>query len=62
MLNKLLGATALGVVMTAGLGLTAQAQVVDPDIGCRETGSFDVVDEDGKPERQKALEPRSSAF
>ena len=46
MLKKLMSATALGVVMTAGVGLTAQGQVVTD---CQTEGPFDVVDENGDP-------------
>ena len=46
MLKKLMSATALGVVLSAGAGMTAQAQVVTD---CQTEGPFDVVDENGVP-------------
>ena len=63
MLKKLLSATAVGVAMTAGINLTAQAQV-DEDVACRETGPFQylngdgtqAVDVDGNPLEARGLE------
>ena len=59
MLKKLMSATALGVVLTAGAGMTAHGQVVpipspgpeSPNAGpdCAEPGPFQVVDELGDP-------------
>ena len=46
MLKKLLGATAVGVVMTAGINLTAQAQTA-VDVDCQDVGPFDRIDDDG---------------
>ncbi|MEO0452092.1 MAG: hypothetical protein AAFZ74_17395 [Pseudomonadota bacterium] len=42
MLNRLLGATAIGVVFAVGGAMSAQAQVVD----CEETGPFEITQTD----------------
>lgn len=59
MLKKLLGATAVGVVLTAGISLTAQAQV-DEDVACRTTGPFEYLNNDGSPALDSNGDPLTS--